>query len=80
MRVEVIESKDGNLGKHEAGSPRLYVLGEGYMLRCHNCGLGGFLHDHTVIFDENKLVTITPSLICPGCGAHYHITKGEVVP
>ncbi len=49
-----------------------------YTLNCHQCGLNASLADHNIL-NEDGLFTITPSIRCPNCPAHYWIKKGIVL-
>lgn len=51
-----------------------------YWLRCHKCSLTANLGDHEITID-NKIITISPSILCPNdkCEAHYYITNSEIV-
>lgn len=50
-----------------------------YWLCCHSCGLVGNLGDHDSVQVVDGLVTISPSIQCPKCPAHYWIKDGKVV-
>jgi len=51
------------------------------MLGCPRCGHWSWLKDHNVKI-ENDVVTISPSIGCPLCHAHYYVknNKVEVLP
>lgn len=45
------------------------------------CGCGQTLAlDHDVAVRNGDLPTVTPSVLCPLCGAHYYIRDGWVEP
>jgi len=49
-----------------------------FWLQCHKCGLTANLGSHDSIEIDNGNVTISPSIQCPKCPAHYWIKNGEV--
>ena len=49
-----------------------------YWLRCYNCNLVANLSRHDVSV-QNARVTVSPSIQCPECPAHYYIKDGAVV-
>ncbi len=57
------------------GTPR------GWWLGCCKCGVVGGL-SHRVTVDDEGRPTVDPSIVCgyPGCGAHYYIRQGKVIP
>ena len=47
---------------------------------CHHCKTDILIRDHK-IENNNGIITITPSLVCPteNCKGHYWIRNGEIV-
>lgn len=87
MDVKFIQFPENDiLPKGNIGESILYELSScedkslsRFWLQCHKCGLKANLGDHDSVEIKNGLVTITPSLDCPKCPAHYHIKNGKVV-
>ncbi len=79
VKVRVIDPQIGPV-THAPNDPILFKWQnwKRWMLRCYKCGISVSL-DHTVTFDSNNLPTLSPSVICPECGAHYFVRNGEVV-
>lgn len=48
-----------------------------YWLRCHECGVSANLADHQVSIIHG-IITISPSIQCPNCPAHYYIKNSEI--
>lgn len=69
-QIHIVEDK----GILQAGQMRRF--GDRWLLACPNCGSVARL-DHEVSVSDGK-PTIAPSLVCE-CGAHFHVTDGEVV-
>lgn len=42
---------------------------------CAQCDAVCSLEDHTF---STETLTVYPSIVCPNCGAHYFVSKGEV--
>lgn len=47
---------------------------------CHHCGNDILVSDHTITENEDGIITISPSLVCPtiGCSGHFFIEGSEI--
>jgi len=87
MIVKFFKTTNDIIPKPVLGESILYELGSPfdpknplslYWLQCHSCGLVANLGSHDSVEIKEGLVTISPSLDCPKCPAHYWIKDGKV--
>lgn len=45
------------------------------LLGCPVCGVVGNLSNHEIDWDD---LTISPSVVCPDCNAHYWVQGGKI--
>ena len=87
MQCKFIKTKNDVIPKAKPGESILYELSSPFdpnstlskfWLQCHQCGLVANLGSHDSVEVRDDIVTISPSIQCPKCPAHYYIKDGEI--
>ena len=87
MNVKFVKTTNDVIPKPVIGESVLYELTSPfnpdkplsrYWLQCHECGLVANLGSHDSVEVKDGIVTISPSIDCPKCPAHYWIKQGKI--